>query len=99
MVRGTVKEKMMNKKNTNLTKRNGKKKMTNGKKNMNMTLGDNRKQKIEMNSKKNVNLGREGNKVEKTMNKTQEWTKKDEKLEEESEPHGGGWETKKKNED
>ncbi len=73
--------------------------MTNGKKNMNMTLGDNRKQKIEMNSKKNVNLGREGNKVEKTMNKTQEWTKKDEKLEEEYEPHGWGWETKKKNED
>jgi hypothetical protein len=36
---------MMNKKNTNLTKRNEKKKMTNGKKNMNMALGDNRKQK------------------------------------------------------
>lgn len=35
---------MMNKKNTNLTKRNGKKKMTNGKKNMNMALRDNKKQ-------------------------------------------------------
>jgi hypothetical protein len=45
MVRGTIKEKMINKKSTNLTKRNGKRKMTNGKKNMNMALGDNRKQK------------------------------------------------------
>jgi hypothetical protein len=50
--------------------------------------------KKEMNWKKNVNLGREGNKVENTMNKmnmnkTQGWTKKkDEKLEEEYE-HGG----------
>jgi len=41
MVRGTIKEKMMNKKNTNLTKGNVKKKMMNGK-NMNMALGDNR---------------------------------------------------------
>ncbi len=36
---------MINKKNTNLTKRNGKRKMTNGEKSMNMALGDNRKQK------------------------------------------------------
>jgi hypothetical protein len=35
---------MMNKKNTNLTKGNGKKKMMNGK-NMNMALGDNMKQR------------------------------------------------------
>ncbi len=47
-----------------------------------------------MNWKKNVNLGREGNKVEKTMDKlnmskTQGWTqKKNEELEEEYE-HGG----------
>jgi hypothetical protein len=48
----------------------------------------------EVNWKKNVNLGREGNKVEKTMDKlnmskTQGWTqKKNEELEEEYE-HGG----------
>jgi len=38
MVRGTIKEMTMNKKNTNLTKRIGKK-------NMNMALGDNKKQR------------------------------------------------------
>jgi hypothetical protein len=63
------------------------------------------KKKKEMNWKKNVNLGRDGNKVEKTMNKmnmnkTRGWTKqKKKRLKEEYEHGGWWWETKKKNED
>ncbi len=55
-----------------------------------------------MNWKKNVNLGREGNKVEKTMNKmnmnkTWGWTKKKMRnWKKNMNMVGGGWETKKR---
>ncbi len=48
---------MMNK-NTNLTKKNGKKKMAHGKKAMNMALGDNRKQKERNELEEKCQLGK-----------------------------------------
>jgi hypothetical protein len=57
MARETIKTKMMNK-NTNLTKKNGKKKMAHGKKAMNMALGDNKKQKERNELEEECQLGK-----------------------------------------